>query len=64
VFKKSQNFKIWLQRSQFDRPATQDLRMRIKYAKKLSFFVMYRSPENLVFLFPCWDINYQLPECF
>jgi len=24
--------------------------------KKLSIFFMYRSPENLVFLFPCWDI--------
>jgi len=25
---------------------TQELRMRIKYARKLSFFVMYRSPAN------------------
>jgi len=34
--KKSQNFKIWLQKRQIDNPATQELRMRIKYARKLS----------------------------
>ena len=39
-------------KSQIGNPATQELRMRIKYTTKLSFFVMYRSPENLVFLFP------------
>jgi len=49
--KKSQNFMIWLQKSQTGNPATQELRMRIR--KKTQFFVMYRCPENLVFLFPC-----------
>jgi len=34
VFIKSQNFKIWLQKSQIGNPATQKLRMRIKYARK------------------------------
>ena len=29
--KKSQNFKIWLQKSQIGNPTTQELRMRIKY---------------------------------
>jgi len=41
---KSQSFKIWLQKSQIGNPATQELRMRVKYAKNLSIFVMYRSP--------------------
>jgi len=35
---KCQNFKIWLQKSQIGNPATQELRMRIKHARKLSFF--------------------------
>jgi len=35
---KSQNFKIWLQKSQIGNPATQELRMRIKYARILSIF--------------------------
>jgi len=35
ISKKSQNFKIWLQKCQIDNPATQELRMRIKYAWKL-----------------------------
>jgi len=36
--------------------------MRIKYASKLSIFVMYlfffpaESSKLLVFIFPCWDI--------
>jgi len=38
VFKNSQNFKIWLQKNQIGNPATQELRMRMKYARKL--FVM------------------------
>jgi len=38
VFKKSQNFKIWFQKSQIDNPATQELRMRIKYARKRYIF--------------------------
>ena len=38
VFKKSQNFKIWLQKSQIGNPATQDLRMRIKHAEKHSIY--------------------------
>jgi len=37
-FQKSQNFKIWFQKIQIGNPATQDLRMRIKYARKLSIF--------------------------
>jgi len=37
---------FYFQKSQIGNPATQELRMRIKYARKLSFFVMYRSPEN------------------
>jgi len=53
---KSQNFKIWLRKSQIDNDATQELKMRIKYARKLLISVMYTSPENLIFLFPCWDI--------
>jgi len=40
VFKKSQNFKIWLQKSQIGNPATQELRMRIKYARNLSNFLL------------------------
>jgi len=36
--KKSQNFKIWLQKNQIGNPATQELRMRIKYARILSVF--------------------------
>ena len=55
--KNNQNFKIWFQKKQIGNPATQELRMRIKYARKLNFLVMYRCPENLVFLFPCWDIS-------
>jgi len=51
ISKKTQNFKIWLQKIQIDNPATQDLRMCIKYARKLPISVMYRSQENLVFLF-------------
>jgi len=43
----------WLQKSQIGNLATQELRMRIKYARKHSIFVMYRSSENLDFLFPC-----------
>jgi len=35
---KSQKFKIWLQKSQIGKPATQELRMRIKCARKLSIF--------------------------
>jgi len=35
---KSQNFKVWLQKSQIGNPATQELRMRMKYARKLSIF--------------------------
>jgi len=38
VFKKSQNFKIWLQKIQFGNPATQELRMLIKYARIFSIF--------------------------
>jgi len=38
VFKKRNNFKIWLQKSLFGNPATQELRMRMKYARKLSIF--------------------------
>jgi len=49
---KKQIFKIWLQKSQIGNPATQELRMRIKGARKLSIFVMHRSRENLVFYFP------------
>jgi len=30
VFKKIQNFKIWLQKSQIGNPATKELRMRMK----------------------------------
>jgi len=37
--KKSQNFKIWLQKSQIGNPATQQLRMRIKYARKRQFLL-------------------------
>jgi len=36
--KESQNFKIWLQKSAIGNPATQELRMRIKYARILSIF--------------------------
>ena len=35
---KSQNFKVWLQKSRIVNPATQELRMRMKYARKLSIF--------------------------
>jgi len=49
--KKKQNFKIWRQKSQIGNDATQELRMRIKYARKLSIFVMYRSPANFLFSF-------------
>jgi len=38
VFKNSQNLKIWLQKSKIGKPATQKLRMRIKYTRKLSIF--------------------------
>jgi len=39
VFKKSQNLKIWLHKSQIGNPATKELRrMRMKYARKLSIF--------------------------
>ena len=30
---------------------TKELRMRMKYAKKLSFFVTYRNPANVWFSF-------------
>jgi len=53
VFTKSQIFKNWLQTSQIGNHATQELRMRIKCARQISIFVMYRSPANLVFVFPC-----------
>jgi len=51
--KKRPNFKIWLQKSQIGNPTTQELRMRISTQENIKFFVMYRSPENLVFLSPC-----------
>ena len=35
---KKPEFEIWLQKSQIGNPATQELRMRIKYALKLSIF--------------------------
>jgi len=37
---------------------TQELRMRIKQPtqENIRFFVIYRSPANLVFLFPCCNI--------
>jgi len=38
VFKKSQNFKIWLQKRRIVKPATKELRMRMKYARKLAIF--------------------------
>jgi len=38
VLKKSQNYKIRLQKSQIGNPATQKLRMRIKYARKRYIF--------------------------
>jgi len=38
VFKKSQNFKIWLQTSRIGNPATNELRMRIKCARNISTF--------------------------
>ena len=43
-FQKSQrcskylNFKVWLQKSEIGSPATQELRMRMKYARRLSIF--------------------------
>ena len=30
--------------------------MRISKQENFQFFVMYRSPANFVFLFPCWDM--------
>jgi len=35
---KSHNFKIWLEKSQIGNPPTQELRMCIKHALKLSIF--------------------------
>jgi len=36
---------------------TQEWRMRMKYARKLSiFYYVWKSSKLLVFLFPCWDI--------
>jgi len=35
--KKSQNFKIWHQKSQIGNAATQELSMRIKYVRKLCY---------------------------
>jgi len=38
VFNKSQNFEIWLQESQIGNPAIQEMRMRIRNARKISTF--------------------------
>jgi len=38
AFKKARDFKIWLQKNQIGNPATQELRMHIKYPRKLSIF--------------------------
>jgi len=37
-FQKSQNFKIWLQKRRIGNLATQELKMRIMYARKLPIF--------------------------
>jgi len=57
-FQKSQNFKIWLQNIQIGNPAAQDLRMRIKYVRKLSIF----KSRKLSFPFPLLR-HYEMPEC-
>ena len=53
---KRQNFKIWFQKSQIGYPATQKWECAWSTQENFQVFVMYRSPEYLVFLFPCWDI--------
>jgi len=36
---------------------TQELRISMKYARKLSiFYYAYKSSKLLVLIFPCWDI--------
>ena len=37
--------------------------MRVRYARKLSIFIMYRSPANFYFSFSMLR-HYQRPECF
>jgi len=39
-------------KKQIGNPATQELRMRIKYARKLSFFCYIYKSRKLVFFFP------------
>jgi len=43
-------------------PATQELRMRVKYARKRSIFYVQKS-RKLSFPFPLLR-HYQMPECF
>jgi len=62
VFKNSLNFIIWLQKSQIGNPATQELRMRIKYARKLSIFCYVQKSSKLSFPFPLLR-HYEMPEC-
>jgi len=47
VFKKSQNFKIWLQKIQIGNSATKELRMRMKCAGKLAIFCCVQMSSKL-----------------
>jgi len=60
---KSHNFTIWLQKSQIGNPATQELRMRIKYARKLAIFCYVWMSRKLNFPFPLLR-HYEMSECF
>ena len=61
--KNSQNFKTWLQISQIGKPATQELKMRIKYAGKLSIVCCVYMSRKLSFPFPLLR-HYKTPDCY
>ena len=56
-------FFLFQKKKQIGNPATQELRMRIKYARKLSFFCYIYKSRKLVFFFPYWDIMKCLNAC-
>jgi len=55
--------KIWHQKKQIGNAATQELRMRIKYARKLSIFCYVYQSRKLSLPFPLLR-HYEMPECF